>query len=207
MQNRIDRLEGLVLSLMTNGAQSAGAAAASRTLSMSNSTGSLEYPHDVDVDPEAQKYSTSRGEGEDAESETDQVSQSLGMMKVFNNQSTYYGDAHWATILSDVSNYSCLIPGPLITRTYALQIAEVKNWFSEHHKQLEDQSRKVQESINGEDSSSGSTFLFSGAKIPEYPELLKSLPNRSITDKLVLRYFKSHDPALRKSQPRDILLF
>lgn len=103
MQNRIDRLEGLVLSLMTNGSQSAGAAAATRTLSMSNSTGSLEYPHDVDVDLEAQKYNTSKGEGEEAESETDQVSQSLGMMKVFNNQSMYYSDAHWATVLSDVS--------------------------------------------------------------------------------------------------------
>ena len=120
MQNRIDRLEGLVLSLMTNGAQSAGAAAASRTLSMSNSTGSLEYPHEVEVDPEAQKYSTSRGEGEDVESETDQVSQSLGMMKVFNNQSTYYGDAHWATILSDVSGYSGWILELLLMRIYAL---------------------------------------------------------------------------------------
>ncbi len=103
MQNRIDRLEGLVLSLMTNGSQSAGALAATRTLSMSNSTGSLEYPHDVEVDVEAHKCPASKADGDEAESETDQVSQSLGMMKVYNNQSMYYGDAHWATILSDVS--------------------------------------------------------------------------------------------------------
>lgn len=112
MQNRIDRLEGLVLSLMTNGPQSVGAVAATRTLSMCNSTGSLEYPHDIDIDPEAQKCSTSKGEGDEAESETDQVSQSLGMMKVYNNQSMYFGDAHWATILSDVSDRFLLILEP-----------------------------------------------------------------------------------------------
>lgn len=107
MQNRIDRLEGLVLSLMTNGAQSAGATAATRALSMTNSTGSLEYPHDVDVDGDDQENGMIKGEGEEAESETDQVSQSLGMMKVDNNKSLYFGDAHWATILSDVSLNSC----------------------------------------------------------------------------------------------------
>lgn len=105
MQNRIDRLESLVLSLMTNGAQSPGATAATRALSMTNSTGSMEYPQDVDVDVDGdnQKNGMVKGEGEEAESETDQVSQSLGMMKVDNNKSLYFGDAHWATILSDVS--------------------------------------------------------------------------------------------------------
>lgn len=105
MQNRIDRLEGLVLSLMTNGPQSAGATAATRALSMSNSTGSIENPHDVDVDGDDQEHGMIKGEGEEVESETDQVSQSLGMMKVDNNKSMYFGDAHWATILSDVSSY------------------------------------------------------------------------------------------------------
>lgn len=105
MQNRIDRLEGLVLSLMTNGVQSAGATAATRALSMTNSSGSMEYPQDVDVDVDGddQENAMVKGEGEEAESETDQVSQSLGMMKVDNNKSLYYGEAHWATILSDVS--------------------------------------------------------------------------------------------------------
>lgn len=107
MQNRIDRLEGLVLSLMTNGSQSAGAAAATRALSMTNSSGSMDYPHDVDVDGDDQDNGMVKGEGEEAESETDQVSQSLGMMKVDNNKSLYFGDAHWATILSDVSPKPC----------------------------------------------------------------------------------------------------
>lgn len=105
MQDRIDRLEGLVLSLMTNGSQSANASAATRALSLSNSSTSLEYSHNVDpdIDIDDQETSISKGEGDEVESETEQVSQSLGMMKVNNNHSMYFGDAHWATILGDVS--------------------------------------------------------------------------------------------------------
>lgn len=107
MQNRIDRLEGLVMSLMTNGVQSAGATAATRALSLTNSSGSMEYPHDVNVNGDDQENAMVKGEGDEAESETDQVSQSLGMMKVDNNKSMYFGEAHWATILGDVSPKSC----------------------------------------------------------------------------------------------------
>lgn len=104
MQSRIDRLEGLVLSLMTNGSQSPGATAATRALSMSTSTGSMDYPQDVDI--EAQENGTNKGGGEEVESETDQVSQSLGMMKVDNNKSMYFGEAHWATIMNDVCSHA-----------------------------------------------------------------------------------------------------
>ena len=101
MQHRIDRLENLVLSLMTNGAHSAGPAAASRALSMSDSTGSMEYSQDVDVD--AAEDDVIKENGNEAESETDQVAQSLGVMKVMDNKSMYFGEVHWAAILSDVS--------------------------------------------------------------------------------------------------------
>ena len=103
MQDRIDRLEGLVLSLMTNGSQSAGPAAATRTLSMSASSSSLDYPHEVDGDRGSSQSGHFRGEGDEIESETDQVAQSLGVMKVDNNKSMYFGEAHWAAILKDVS--------------------------------------------------------------------------------------------------------
>ena len=102
MQDRIDRLEGLVLSLMTNGSQSAGPAAAARALSVSASSSSLSYPPDVDVDRRASNNGQLRGEGEEIESETEEVAQSLGVMKVYNDKSMYYGEAHWATILKDV---------------------------------------------------------------------------------------------------------
>ena len=100
MQNRIDRLEGLVLSLMTNGSQSAGPAAATRALSIDSNAGAMQYTQDVDIDG-SENNNLPRGEGSE-ESETDQVVQSLGVMKVDNNKSMYIGDAHWATILNDV---------------------------------------------------------------------------------------------------------
>ena len=103
MQNRIDRLEGLVLSLMTNGSQSAGPTAATRALSFSSpSSGSAASPQNVDLDGD----DMIKDENEDGESETDQVSKSLGMMKVENNRSMYFGEAHWAAILNDVSEHA-----------------------------------------------------------------------------------------------------
>ena len=101
MQNRIDRLEGLVLSLMTNGSQSTGPAAAQRALSLQSSSGSMDYPQDVEIDG-VEENAAPRGE----ESDTEQVAQSLGVMRVDNNKSMYYGDAHWAAILSDVRTTS-----------------------------------------------------------------------------------------------------
>ena len=98
MQNRIDRLEGLVLSLMTNGAQSAGPSAAVAALSASTSNGSPDNPQDLEGDDDDMV----KDEVRDDESETEQVTKSFGVMKVDNNKSMYFGEAHWATILSDV---------------------------------------------------------------------------------------------------------
>ena len=102
MQNRIDRLEGLVLSLMSNGAGSAGpgAAAAALSAAASTSTGSAEYPHDLDEEDQIIKE-----EGEGEESDVEQVRKSFGFMKVDkHNNSVYVADSHWATILSDVGH-------------------------------------------------------------------------------------------------------
>lgn len=96
MQNRIDRLESLVLSLMTNGAQSAGPAAAMAAISGNNDSiisGRNSQDHDQDED----------GADGQEESETEQVTKSFGVMKVDNNKSFYISDAHWAAVLNDVS--------------------------------------------------------------------------------------------------------
>ena len=100
MQGRIDRLEALVLSLMTNGAQSPGPAAAARALSMSASSSSQEYLYQHDTNDEMVK-----DEDEDGESETEEVAKSLGVLRVDNTKATsmYVGDAHWGAILNDVS--------------------------------------------------------------------------------------------------------
>jgi hypothetical protein len=94
MQNRIDRLEGLVLSLMTNGSQSAGPAAAMAAISGESSAGSAGPSHELDLDEEGMGLE---------ESDTEQVTKSFGVMKMDNNKSYYMGNAHWASILNDVS--------------------------------------------------------------------------------------------------------
>ena len=101
MQNRIDRLEGLVLSLMTNGAQSAGPTAAARALSLSSGSNSVGYSPVLDTPDEDMV----KDELEDAGSDTDRVTKSLGVLHVNNNNSMYIGDAHWAAILHDVSTF------------------------------------------------------------------------------------------------------
>jgi hypothetical protein len=104
MQNRIDRLEGLVLSLMTNGAQSAGPAAAAAAISrsQSDSAGSSSFP--LELDREDDDMIKEEEEGED--SEVDGVTNSLGILKVDpdKGKSLYFGDSHWHLVLADVSN-------------------------------------------------------------------------------------------------------
>lgn len=95
MQNRIDRLEGLVLSLM---GQSSGPAAATAAISASASSETGGQNPNVDFDEEdmdAVKY-------DDEESDTEQVTKSLGVLKVDNQRSYYISDAHWTSLLNDV---------------------------------------------------------------------------------------------------------
>jgi hypothetical protein len=78
MQNRIDRLEGLVLSLMTNGPQSAGPVAAQAAISGSTSDispGSGLRNNSIQEDNDM-------NEDEDEDSESDSVSNSFGLLKV-----------------------------------------------------------------------------------------------------------------------------
>jgi hypothetical protein len=103
MQNRIDRLEGLVLSLMTNGAQSAGPAAAAAAISrsQSDSAGSSSFPLDIDRDDDDMIKEEEEGE----DSDVDGVTSSLGILKVDadKGKSLYFGDSHWHLVLADVS--------------------------------------------------------------------------------------------------------
>ena len=83
-----------------------------------------------------------------------------------------------------------------------LQISEVKNYFAEHKKQLEDQVVKVQAAKARMDSTeTGPMFLFGGGKVPEYSEILAQMPKRTVTDKLITRYFNSYDPAVHILHP------
>ncbi|KAI5221157.1 hypothetical protein E4T40_05623 [Aureobasidium subglaciale] len=167
MQNRIDRLESLVLSLMTNGSQAAGpsAAHAAITSSRSNSLGtSMSMP----LDPHRDSI---REEGED--SDINDVAQDIGIMKIDGAKAFFVPDAHWYAILSD--------------------IAEVKNYFASHKEQYQEQFRKVQASKS--DDVSGS-FLFKGPRLNNKTEVLVTMPDKIAVDDLVKRYFQSYDPAV-----------
>ena len=63
---------------------------------------------------------------------------------------------------------------------------------------------KIQESKARMDSSvRGPMFLFGGAKVPEFHEVLAQMPKRTVTDKLVSRYFNSYDPAVHILHPNS----
>jgi hypothetical protein len=96
MQNRIDRLEGLVLSLMTNGAQSAGPAAAQAAIA-----NSLNSPMEQSFDP-MQAPESIKEEEEGDESEVENVTKSIGVMKMDNNRTVFASEAHWYAILGEV---------------------------------------------------------------------------------------------------------
>ncbi|OQE07045.1 hypothetical protein PENVUL_c015G08785 [Penicillium vulpinum] len=166
MQNRIDRLEGLVLSLMTNGAQSEGPAAAMAAISGDSSAGSAQFSHDYDIEEEGV-------EGAE-DSETDQVTKSFGVMKMENNKSYYISEAHWASVLSD--------------------IAEVRSFFQTHKKQVDEQVEKLKAARPTTDAP-GATLLFGVTKPMSRSEIMASLPSKYTTDILVARYFNCYDPA------------
>lgn len=172
MQNRIDRLEGLVLSLMTNGSQSAGPAAAAAAISRSQSDSVGSMPQELGDDDDMIKEE----EGEE-DSDVDGVANSLGVLKVDpdKGKSMYIGDSHWHLVLQD--------------------IAEVKNYFVVHKKELEKNYEKIKQS-KPHTAIDGPAFLFNTSSPLSDEELRAALPPKHAVDKLVTRYFNSHDPAV-----------
>ncbi|KAJ6172606.1 hypothetical protein N7470_001673 [Penicillium chermesinum] len=165
MQNRIDRLEGLVLSLMTNGSQSSGRAAALAAINGESSGPAAEPSNELDLDDD-------HGE----ESDTEQVTKSFGVMKMMDNNKSYYiSEAHWATVLND--------------------IAEVRQFFTSHKQAFEDQANKIKSVQKESDVVPQSTLLFGVMKPLSRSEIIASMPSKYMTDLLVARYFNTYDPA------------
>lgn len=180
MQNRIDRLEGLVLSLMTNGSSAPGASAANAAISAASSSigsGSLGPNLDSTLDDSAMLEDQNLNN--EPESETDGVTKSLGILKVdHEKQKTFYiGEAHWAALINE--------------------IGEVKNYFANHKKEYEAQLEKITQTRakSGADVGAGPALLFGATIPPPRSEILSHLPSRYMSDILVGRYFNSYDPA------------
>lgn len=74
------------------------------------------------------------------------------------------------------------------------QIAEVKNYFNSHKKELEKNYEKIKQS-KPSSAIDGPAFLFNSQGPATEVELRGEVPTKSAVDKLVTRYFSSNDPA------------
>ncbi|RYP42027.1 hypothetical protein DL767_000539 [Monosporascus sp. MG133] len=177
MQNRIDRLEGLVLSLMHGGANidaSSVAAAASATGAKSTAAAPSSTDSSSFARIEMDEDGAIRDDGEDSDTD-DGLATSVGILKLDadRGKSMYMGQEHWHTLLTD--------------------IAEVKNFFASHKKDIEKSYEKVMSSkpATARDSP---IFLLSAPPATEV-ELRAELPSKSVILTLVSRYFNSLDTA------------
>lgn len=207
MQNRIDRLEGLVLSLMTNGSQSAGPAAAAAAIasmnlpsnpqshqgSISSTSTTMDATLEVDA-PEPIKEE--QGSTAHDDSDVEQVAKSIGVMKVDNNKTIFASEAHWYAILGEVRHHF-VVNTALFCSLHCMQIAEVKTYFNEHKKQYEEQLRRHQTAYTDE-ISPGTAFLFGSVQPAEKSELMAAFPTKTVADLLITRYFNVYDPGFRK---------
>ncbi|KAK3334773.1 fungal-specific transcription factor domain-containing protein [Neurospora tetraspora] len=185
MQNRIDRLEGLVLSLVHGGANidlppaatatnAAATAGGGQGAGSTTTSGSSVFLH-VDDDDGAMQ-------DDEGESDVDDgLATSLGVLKVDadRGKSMYLGQGHWHTVLAD--------------------IAEVKNFFALHKKDLEKSYEKVMLS-KPPTACEGLTFLFGSTPATEV-ELRAELPPKSVVLTLCGRYFNSMDNAVNIIHP------
>lgn len=179
MQNRIDRLENLVLSLMHGGGSVDSAAAAAAGVSAKpakvatglSTTDSASSSTRVD----REDYGAMRDDDDDSDVD-DGLATSLGVLKVDadHGKSMYVGQEHWHTILSD--------------------IAEVKNYYAAHKKDLEKSYERMM--LNKPAMSrEGLTFLH-GVPPAADVELRAELPPKSTVLTLCRRYFNSMDNAV-----------
>ena len=168
MQNRIDRLEGLVLSLMHGGANvdaatAAAAGAASQSITDSGSSAKAGQEDEAAM-------------AEDDSENEDSLATSLGFLKVDTDKgkSMYIGQEHWHTILADIS--------------------EVKNYFTSHKKELETSYERVKSSKPMQ-AREGPTLLLGAVPASEI-ELRSELPPKTAVLTLCSRYFNSMDNAV-----------
>lgn len=175
MQNRIDRLEGLVLSLMHSGADVDPTTAASAAGMVPGAGAGL--PSRTDSMASAGESMNQAADDLDADSDIDDgLATSLGVLKVDTDRgkSMYVGQEHWHTLLTDIT--------------------EVKSYFAMHKKELESSYEKVLSSKPAT-SREAPTFLL-GAPSTTEGDLRAELPPKPTVLTLCGRYFNSMDNAV-----------
>lgn len=105
MQSRIDRLEGLVLSLMgSNGSPNSSPRNRERSDSTEDELRNGKYHDDdeEDIGMRSIHEEDKSQENSRVEDEVEEVRNVLGIMKMDQGKSYYRGETHWAAILSEV---------------------------------------------------------------------------------------------------------
>lgn len=163
---------------MTNGAQSAGPAAAHAAIADSLNNGPSDPSFNMSQYATAMSTGASESipeEDAEEESEMENVTKSIGVMKVHNNHTIFASEAHWYAILGELS--------------------EVKNYFAEHKKQYDDQLKRYRATQVG-DRPPGTSFLMGGQKPSSKAEVLSRFPPKPTADLLVSRFFNTYDPGI-----------
>jgi hypothetical protein len=172
MQNRIDRLEGLVLSLMTSGAPGASTAVAQAAIAASRSESFSSASEHVSEHTPIEMI-TEEGEGE--ESEVENLSHGIGVMKMDGARAIFASEAHWYAILCEIS--------------------EVKKYFDCHKEDFK-QRMVTYEQAQVRDDSNGPAFLLQSLPPKDKSELLAAYPPKVDADRLIARYFNAYDPSV-----------
>lgn len=169
MQNRIDRLENLVLSLMHGGTNVEPPSAPSQAPTAPPTQAPSSSKSFADSTP-----STRTDAGDDGSDVDDGLANSLGVLKVDSElgKSMYFGQEHWHMLLTD--------------------IAEVKNYFIHHKKDLEKRLDKEVISAKPPPSLDGPALLLGTPSASEV-ELRAELPPKSSIIVLCERFFNSID--------------
>ncbi|RPB17486.1 hypothetical protein P167DRAFT_478686 [Morchella conica CCBAS932] len=176
MQSRIDRLEGLVLSLMgSNGSSDSSPRNRQRSDSTEDELRSRQYIDDEEEDMgiESKHEGSKTQDGGGIEEEVEEVRSALGIMKVEQGKSYYRGETHWAAILSEIS--------------------EVKNFFNEMKQTYEGRLADLR-AKNTCSRLERTGFPFSAGRPPGKEELLALVPRQDLVDLLVDTFFRNYDP-------------
>ena len=179
MQQRIDRLESLVLSLMANEDSSSGSSSMveqlpSRKLATNGNGTILAGKTDEIHMPDEE---SAEGSGSDSD-DTDEVIQNFGIMKVDNQdkKTHYFGEGHWATILHD--------------------IAEVRNYFQTQNTHIKECMGQIEQTTKSLNIDPGPSLFLGTSQPPPRSEILSKLPDKKRTDVLINHFLNSHDPAI-----------
>ncbi|KAK4235790.1 fungal-specific transcription factor domain-containing protein [Achaetomium macrosporum] len=179
MQNRIDRLEGLVLSLMHGGGNIdvpslPGASSVSSGGAASNPSPSTADTNSLPA--RAEGHDDGAMHDEDESDVDEELAKSLGILKVVDStraKHVYLGEQHWYTVLSEIS--------------------EVKNYLASHKKDLESSYERIKQT-KPPNAQQPPTLLM-GATPASEVELRAELPPKSMVLTLCKRYFSSIENA------------